>query len=90
MYKRLQWNHGNKKIILYILSSNWLRFLINKDVLQYLPNSVMKNPYITHIVFPKTHLWYRADIRVNGFPKIETEKSEHTMLNNIKFIGVHS
>lgn len=48
----------------------------------------MKNPYATQIESPKIQPWWIADTRVKGFPMMLTEKSLHTKLNNIMFIGV--
>lgn len=50
----------------------------------------MKKPYILQTVLPKIHFREIADANVHGFPRIETEKSLHTKLNNTIFSGVHN
>jgi hypothetical protein len=50
----------------------------------------MRNPYITHTVWPKIQWRARAAARVMGFPRMDAEKSEHTKLKRITFSGLQS
>lgn len=66
------------------------KYATENNNLWILPNSAMKNPYITQMVWPNIQPLYIAAAKVIGFPNTDTMKSDDAKLNMITFWGVHS
>lgn len=50
----------------------------------------MKKPYTAHMSLPNNQRRATADAKVQGLPRMDTEKSDTTRLNRITFKGVHN